>query len=90
MQVLYLEWLHRWFQEPRRLFKRYMIHNPRYIFHTTLELLKLKEYKPVPLLTFEPLRHTNARTVNKKYMAPDMSKLKLIKNLTIQKGSNKC
>jgi N-acetylglucosaminyldiphosphoundecaprenol N-acetyl-beta-D-mannosaminyltransferase len=31
MQKLGLEWLHRFFQEPKRLWRRYLIQNPRFV-----------------------------------------------------------
>lgn len=39
-----LEWLYRLMQEPRRLWKRYLITNPLFILMNTLEFLKLKTY----------------------------------------------
>jgi N-acetylglucosaminyldiphosphoundecaprenol N-acetyl-beta-D-mannosaminyltransferase len=39
MQVSSLEWLYRFFQEPRRLWKRYVIHNPRFVILALAELL---------------------------------------------------
>ncbi len=38
-----LEWLYRLKQEPERLWKRYLITNPKFIFYITLELLHLKK-----------------------------------------------
>lgn len=40
MQILGLEWLHRLLTEPRRLWWRYLRHNPRFLFHWGLELLE--------------------------------------------------
>ena len=40
-----LEWLFRLKQEPRRLWKRYLISNTQFIFYTALELLGLKKFK---------------------------------------------
>jgi N-acetylglucosaminyldiphosphoundecaprenol N-acetyl-beta-D-mannosaminyltransferase len=42
-----LEWLFRLSQEPRRLWRRYLIYNPLFVFHLTLELLGLRRY-PMP------------------------------------------
>jgi N-acetylglucosaminyldiphosphoundecaprenol N-acetyl-beta-D-mannosaminyltransferase len=39
-----LQWLHRFFQEPRRLWKRYLINNPLFIYLITLQLLGLRKY----------------------------------------------
>ena len=41
MQKASLEWLYRFFQEPRRLWKRYLYHNPRFVFLAILDLLGL-------------------------------------------------
>lgn len=38
-------WLHRLFQEPRRLWKRYVKTNPRFLWEITLQLLRLKKYE---------------------------------------------
>jgi len=40
MQRIGLEWLFRLKTEPRRLWRRYLFHNPRFVFLATLELLK--------------------------------------------------
>ena len=40
-----LEWLFRLSQEPRRLWRRYLILNPRFIWLAALQLLKLKKFK---------------------------------------------
>lgn len=39
MQRLGLEWLYRFFQEPRRLWKRYLIQNPRFVILAMADLL---------------------------------------------------
>jgi len=39
-----LQWLHRLYQEPRRLWKRYLINNPRFIWKIGLQLLQFKRY----------------------------------------------
>lgn len=44
MGKLGLEWLYRLTQEPQRLWKRYLILNPRFIFLATLQLLRLKKF----------------------------------------------
>jgi N-acetylglucosaminyldiphosphoundecaprenol N-acetyl-beta-D-mannosaminyltransferase len=41
MQTLGLEWLFRLFTEPRRLWKRYLYHNPRFVFLAAADLLGL-------------------------------------------------
>lgn len=40
MQTVGLEWLYRLSTEPRRLWKRYLYHNPRFIFFAILDLFK--------------------------------------------------
>ena len=40
MQTLGLEWFFRLLQEPKRLWKRYFFHNPRFVFFALLELLR--------------------------------------------------
>ncbi len=42
LQRLGLEWVFRLVAEPRRLWKRYIIRNPYFIFQFTLQLLKLR------------------------------------------------
>jgi len=44
MQRWGLEWLFRLISEPRRLWKRYLINNPSFVFLATLQLLKLREF----------------------------------------------
>jgi N-acetylglucosaminyldiphosphoundecaprenol N-acetyl-beta-D-mannosaminyltransferase len=34
-----LQWFHRLLQEPRRLWRRYLLNNPKFIFKITLQLL---------------------------------------------------
>ncbi|MCW5961967.1 MAG: WecB/TagA/CpsF family glycosyltransferase [Pyrinomonadaceae bacterium] len=40
-----LEWLYRLFQEPKRLWRRYLILNPRFLFLASLQLLGLKKFE---------------------------------------------
>lgn len=44
MQNTGLEWLFRLATEPRRLWRRYLYHNPRFIFHFGCQLLGLRKY----------------------------------------------
>lgn len=46
MQDLGLEWLYRLVQEPQRLWKRYVILNPLYLWHILLQYLGLKKFVP--------------------------------------------
>jgi N-acetylglucosaminyldiphosphoundecaprenol N-acetyl-beta-D-mannosaminyltransferase len=39
-----LEWAFRLSQEPRRLWRRYLVYNPLFVIHLTLELLGLRSY----------------------------------------------
>ena len=48
MQRAGLEWLHRLGTEPRRLWQRYLIHNPLFVLRTLLQLVGLKKY-PIPI-----------------------------------------
>jgi N-acetylglucosaminyldiphosphoundecaprenol N-acetyl-beta-D-mannosaminyltransferase len=48
MGQLGLEWLYRLLQEPRRLWRRYIILNPRFIWLATLQLLRLKKFENKP------------------------------------------
>jgi len=45
MQRFALAWLYRLFQEPKRLWRRYLYHNPRFIFSFVLQLFGLKKYR---------------------------------------------
>jgi N-acetylglucosaminyldiphosphoundecaprenol N-acetyl-beta-D-mannosaminyltransferase len=40
-----LQWVHRMAQEPRRLWKRYLYNNPRFIVRITSQLLGLRKYE---------------------------------------------
>lgn len=44
MQVLALEWFYRLMKEPRRLWKRYLINNPMFIYLFALQVLGIKKY----------------------------------------------
>ena len=44
MKASGLQWLHRLCQEPRRLWKRYLINNPRFLFNIFLQLTGLKKF----------------------------------------------
>jgi N-acetylglucosaminyldiphosphoundecaprenol N-acetyl-beta-D-mannosaminyltransferase len=45
MKETSLEWVYRLKQEPKRLWKRYLVNNPQFIFFVTLELLGLKKFR---------------------------------------------
>jgi N-acetylglucosaminyldiphosphoundecaprenol N-acetyl-beta-D-mannosaminyltransferase len=40
-----LQWLHRLSQEPFRLWKRYLLNNPRFLWHVSLQLAGLRSYR---------------------------------------------
>jgi N-acetylglucosaminyldiphosphoundecaprenol N-acetyl-beta-D-mannosaminyltransferase len=44
MQHSGLEWLYRLGQEPRRLWRRYLRHNPRFVAFALAQLLHLRKY----------------------------------------------
>lgn len=44
MMRIGLEWLFRLATEPRRLWKRYLKHNPRFVFFFALQMLRIKRY----------------------------------------------
>jgi N-acetylglucosaminyldiphosphoundecaprenol N-acetyl-beta-D-mannosaminyltransferase len=54
-----LQWLHRLMQDPRRLWKRYLVNNPAFLWHITWQLLGLREY---PSHRDAPPRETPQRT----------------------------
>lgn len=41
-----LQWLHRLLQDPRRLWKRYLLNNPAFLWRITLQFLKLNNGEP--------------------------------------------
>src|SRR5260370_1037651 len=47
LKVMGLQWLHRLCQEPRRLWKRYLISNSRFIPKILLQFLDVRKYEPV-------------------------------------------
>ena len=46
MQDAGLEWLHRLWQEPRRLWRRYLYLNPLFVGHLAMQLMRLRRYDP--------------------------------------------
>jgi N-acetylglucosaminyldiphosphoundecaprenol N-acetyl-beta-D-mannosaminyltransferase len=42
VKVVGLQWLHRLFQEPSRLWKRYLINNPKFLFRIALQFVSAK------------------------------------------------
>lgn len=45
MGKLGLEWLYRLMQEPKRLWKRYLILNPRFMLLAAMQLVGLKKFE---------------------------------------------
>lgn len=46
LQNIGMEWFYRLVQEPRRLWKRYVLLNPHYLWLLSLQLLKLRNFDP--------------------------------------------
>jgi len=44
MQRSGLEWLHRLCSEPRRLWRRYLVHNPMFVMRTLAQLIGIRKY----------------------------------------------
>jgi N-acetylglucosaminyldiphosphoundecaprenol N-acetyl-beta-D-mannosaminyltransferase len=44
-----LQWLHRLLQEPKRLWRRYLFNNPRFLYQAMLQLLRLKQFPMIGL-----------------------------------------
>jgi N-acetylglucosaminyldiphosphoundecaprenol N-acetyl-beta-D-mannosaminyltransferase len=40
-----LQWLHRLYQEPERLWKRYLINNPKFVWKIGLQFLRIRRYR---------------------------------------------
>jgi N-acetylglucosaminyldiphosphoundecaprenol N-acetyl-beta-D-mannosaminyltransferase len=40
-----LQWLHRLAQDPKRLWKRYLTNNPRFLYLITMQLLRIRQYE---------------------------------------------
>lgn len=47
MQDLGFEWLYRLIQEPKRLWQRYILLNPLYVWNLTLQYFKVKHFTPI-------------------------------------------
>jgi N-acetylglucosaminyldiphosphoundecaprenol N-acetyl-beta-D-mannosaminyltransferase len=52
-----LQWLHRLFQEPSRLWRRYLRNNPPFIFSILLQILGLKRYSLTPTMLQHQRQH---------------------------------
>jgi N-acetylglucosaminyldiphosphoundecaprenol N-acetyl-beta-D-mannosaminyltransferase len=42
-----MQWCHRLIQEPKRLWKRYLLNNPRFLWHVSLQLAGLRSYSDI-------------------------------------------
>jgi N-acetylglucosaminyldiphosphoundecaprenol N-acetyl-beta-D-mannosaminyltransferase len=47
MKVMGVQWMHRIYQDPGRLWKRYLINNPKFVYRITLELLGIAKQQEV-------------------------------------------
>lgn len=47
MKVTGVQWLHRIYQDPKRLWKRYLVNNPKFVYQITLELLGIRKQQEV-------------------------------------------
>ena len=60
-----LQWLHRLLQEPSRLWRRYLMNNPRFIFYALLQSMGVKHYalkaglEHRQLYSYDPARTSN-------------------------------
>ncbi len=45
MKQLGLQWLHRLYQEPARLWRRYLINNPVFLYKATLQIARLRRFE---------------------------------------------
>jgi len=47
MKVIGVQWLHRIYQDPARLWRRYLVNNPKFVYRITLELLGIASQQEV-------------------------------------------
>lgn len=59
IKLLGLQWLHRLAQEPRRLWRRYLINNPRFLWRIALQVIGLRRHA-VDILGPQDQGNTNA------------------------------
>lgn len=52
MQKSSLEWLFRLLQEPKRLFKRYLVTNSLFIYYLSVEIIRIRLFKQSPKFIF--------------------------------------
>ena len=43
MKFTGIQWMHRIYQDPKRLWKRYLVNNPKFVYRITLELLGIRK-----------------------------------------------
>lgn len=58
MQKRGLEWLFRLSQEPQRLWRRYLLFNPLYIFYFSLQYLRIRSFTPSQNPPSSPLNYS--------------------------------
>jgi N-acetylglucosaminyldiphosphoundecaprenol N-acetyl-beta-D-mannosaminyltransferase len=44
LQTIGMEWFYRLVREPKRLWRRYLKHNPRFVYHVALQGLRIRRY----------------------------------------------
>ena len=47
MKVTGVQWVHRIYQDPKRLWKRYLVNNPKFVYQIALELLGIRKQQEV-------------------------------------------
>jgi len=47
MKLTGVQWIHRIYQDPKRLWKRYLVNNPKFVWQITLELLGIRKQQEV-------------------------------------------
>ena len=47
MKLTGVQWMHRIYQDPRRLWRRYLVNNPKFVYRITLELLGIAKQQEV-------------------------------------------
>ncbi|HLZ43902.1 MAG TPA: WecB/TagA/CpsF family glycosyltransferase [Candidatus Sulfotelmatobacter sp.] len=47
MKVTGVQWMHRIYQDPKRLWKRYLVNNPKFVYRIMLELLGIQKQQEV-------------------------------------------
>jgi N-acetylglucosaminyldiphosphoundecaprenol N-acetyl-beta-D-mannosaminyltransferase len=45
MKLIGVQWMHRLSQDPKRLWKRYLVNNPKFVYRIALELLGVGKWQ---------------------------------------------